>query len=173
METKITGKSEADTLLIAGLFAKSTGRQAVVYLNGDLGAGKTTFVRGVMRGLGFLDAVKSPTFTLVEPYELERGQVYHFDLYRLGHPEELEYLGVDDYFNENALCLIEWPEKGSGYLPDSDVVLSIEQGARDPTSQQINRDARQFIFEAKTEVGQKLLRQFNDRLTEEDRQSLA
>lgn len=192
MEIKLIGTSEEDTMFVAGLFATAIGAGGVIYLEGDLGAGKTTFVRGFMRGLGFLDAVKSPTFTLVEPYELGRGQVYHFDLYRLGHPEELEYLGVDDYFNENALCLIEWPEKGSGYLPDCDILLSIEPVLLEPLaleqsssaqllSEQLsleqqtkmnNNDARQYTFEAKTETGRQALRNLNSFLMDAEQQSL-
>jgi tRNA threonylcarbamoyladenosine biosynthesis protein TsaE len=196
MEIKLIGASEEDTMFVAGLFSTAISAGGVIYLEGDLGAGKTTFVRGFMRGLGFLDAVKSPTFTLVEPYELGRGQVYHFDLYRLGHPEELEYLGVDDYFNENALCLIEWPEKGSGYLPDCDILLSIEPVLLEPlaleqssaqllskqlSSEQLsaeqqtkmnNNDARQYTFEAKTETGRQALRNLNSLLMDAERQSL-
>lgn len=192
MEIKLIGTSEEDTMFVAGLFSTAIGAGGVIYLEGDLGAGKTTFVRGFMRGLGFLDAVKSPTFTLVEPYELGRGQVYHFDLYRLGHPEELEYLGVDDYFNENALCLIEWPEKGSGYLPDCDILLSIEPVLLEPLaleqsssaqllSEQLsseqqtkmnNNDARQYTFEAKTETGRQALRNLNSFLMDAEQQSL-
>ena len=191
MEIKLIGTSEEDTMFVAGLFSTAIGAGGVIYLEGDLGAGKTTFVRGFMRGLGFLDAVKSPTFTLVEPYELGRGQVYHFDLYRLGHPEELEYLGVDDYFNENALCLIEWPEKGSGYLPDCDILLSIEPVLLEPLaleqlsaqllSEQLsleqqtkmnNNDARQYTFEAKTETGRQALRNLNSLLMDAEQQSL-
>jgi tRNA threonylcarbamoyladenosine biosynthesis protein TsaE len=191
MEIKLIGTSEEDTMFVAGLFATAIGAGGVIYLEGDLGAGKTTFVRGFMRGLGFLDAVKSPTFTLVEPYELGRGQVYHFDLYRLGHPEELEYLGVDDYFNENALCLIEWPEKGSGYLPDCDILLSIEpvllellaleqlsaqllseQLSSEQQTKMNNNDARQYTFEAKTETGRQALRNLNSLLMDAEQQSL-
>tara|TARA_B110000977_G_scaffold125541_1_gene160741 strand:- start:1547 stop:2146 length:600 start_codon:yes stop_codon:yes gene_type:complete len=196
MEIKLIGTSEEDTMFVAGLFATAIGAGGVIYLEGDLGAGKTTFVRGFMRGLGFLDAVKSPTFTLVEPYELGRGQVYHFDLYRLGHPEELEYLGVDDYFNENALCLIEWPEKGSGYLPDCDILLSIEpvllellaleqlsaqllseqlsseQLSAEQQTKMNNNDARQYTFEAKTETGRQALRNLNSLLMDAEQQSL-
>ena len=89
----------------------------IVFLKGDLGAGKTTLCRGVLRALGYTGAVKSPTFTLVEPYELPVHPVYHFDLYRLSDPDELNYLGVDEYFTSQALCLIEWPENIENLLP--------------------------------------------------------
>lgn len=103
-----------------------------IFLSGDLGAGKTTLTRGLMRGYGVQGAVKSPTYTLVEPYEFDDCRLYHFDLYRLADPEEVEFLGVSEYFDEANLCVIEWAEKGKGYLPcpDLEIILGVEGPGR-------------------------------------------
>ena len=99
-------------------------RAFIIHLIGNLGSGKTTWTRGFLRGLGFTGKVKSPTFSLIEPYIINNQKIHHFDLYRLKDPRELEFLGANDYFNEpNSLCIIEWPEYGGEFLPVSDLTL--------------------------------------------------
>lgn len=118
-------ENEAAMMAFGGKLADELEDGGIVLLKGDLGAGKTTLVRGLLRHLGHNGIVKSPTYTLVEPYDLKGRKVYHFDLYRLGDPEELEYMGGRDYWESGALCLIEWPEQAAGFLPEADLILEI------------------------------------------------
>lgn len=98
----------------------------VVFLDADLGAGKTTFVRYLLRALGEKSKIKSPTYSIVESYNLQNFTVHHFDLYRLSDPQELEFLGIRDFYQQNSLLLFEWSAKGKGFLPPPDLIINIE-----------------------------------------------
>lgn len=122
-----------------------------IALQGDLGAGKTTFVRGFLTGLGHTGKVKSPTYNLVEEYFLNNKTIYHFDLYRLNDPEELEVMGIRDYFLSNNLCLIEWPEKAGALLPEADLIVKLEyEGEQRRISLNPNSDTAHILCNAIT-----------------------
>ena len=125
MTDKLIIRDENEMMSFGGKVAEKFPEGGMVYLNGDLGAGKTTLVRGLLRSLGYQGTVKSPTYTLVEPYQINNRMIYHFDLYRLADPEELEYIGGREYWNTDALCLVEWPEKAKRFLPDPDLIINI------------------------------------------------
>ncbi len=135
---------------------------ATVFLEGNLGVGKTTFCRGVLRAFGHRGAVKSPTYTLVEPYDIDSGTVYHFDLYRLGDPEELEFMGVRDYFAPGQVCLVEWPARGRGVLPSPDLIVSVSVQV-DPVK---FVSGRSVAVIAQTRRGEKILQLLDRPVTE-------
>ncbi|MCY7387345.1 MAG: tRNA (adenosine(37)-N6)-threonylcarbamoyltransferase complex ATPase subunit type 1 TsaE [Burkholderiales bacterium] len=120
---------EAATLVLGSALAnalKESSSGALIYLSGDLGAGKTTLSRGILRALGFSGRVKSPTYTLVELYVVSKLNLYHFDFYRFGEPEEWQEAGFRDLFNETNICLVEWPEKAGGLLPPPDLTIAMK-----------------------------------------------
>ena len=151
---------EAATLACGARFANILLPGLNIYLHGDLGAGKTTFVRGVLHGLGHIGKVKSPTYTLVELYELEayviesnvksRYNIYHFDLYRFIDEEEWDAAGFRDYFNPQSICMIEWPEKAVHVLPEPDIHVQLI----------LFKEGRKIHFSAGSALGKQCLDSF-------------
>lgn len=119
--------ADADATLDWGAALSAQLGGELVFLRGELGVGKTTLARGILRGLGHTGPVKSPTYTLLEPYALGNREIFHFDFYRIVDPEELEFIGVDDLMGSSALKLIEWPERAGDRLPDPDVDISLQE----------------------------------------------
>ncbi len=141
---------ESQQIALAANVAKHLKTSFIMLLKGDLGVGKTTFARGFIQASGFDGVVKSPTYTLVEPYPISENRMcYHFDLYRLADPEELEFTGARDYFNETDVCLLEWPDKGEGFLPPADWICEFSH--RD--------EGRDLIISAYSDKGKKLMLQ--------------
>ena len=145
LRTLILPDEEA-TVAAGARLARASGGNGVIALRGNLGSGKTTLCRGLIRALGHTGAVKSPTYTLVEPYELGGGRVLHYDLYRLADPEEVEFLGMRDFLDGRTLTLIEWPEKARGFLPPADLELALE----------VLASGRRLSWQALTPHGKKL-----------------
>ena len=138
---------EAATLLFGAKLAKALTPGLAIYLDGDLGAGKTTLVRGVLRGLGYAGKVKSPTYTLVELYTVSSLYLYHFDFYRFADPSEWVDAGFREHFNPDTVCFVEWPEKAGEYLPLPDVRIALS----------VVDIGRSLHLKAETEAGKKCL----------------
>ncbi|WP_420837173.1 tRNA (adenosine(37)-N6)-threonylcarbamoyltransferase complex ATPase subunit type 1 TsaE [Chromobacterium sphagni] len=144
---------ESSTLALGAAFAAAAAPGLTVHLLGDLGAGKTTFTRGLLRALGHAGKVKSPTYTLVESYALSEYSVHHFDLYRFADPEEWNDAGFNEYFGQHSLCLVEWPEKADSLLPPADIVLELA----------VAGEGRTYQFQAQTQTGQSCLLRLSTR----------
>lgn len=140
-------QNEQEFINFASDLAKIVEPRILIFLSGPLGAGKTTFVRGFMQGLGYTGKVKSPTYTLVEPYTVQNKEIYHFDLYRIKRAGELEFLGIGEYLSKKAICIIEWAEKGFPLLPQPDIACYIE----------IKGEGRSVRLEALSTIGEGIL----------------
>ena len=116
---------EAATIALGGKLAPLLTPGMVIWLDGDLGAGKTTLVRALLRALEYAGPVKSPTYTLVEVYVVSSIYLYHFDFYRFNNPEEFSDAGLDEYFRDDSVCLVEWPERAQGCVPSPDLRLRL------------------------------------------------
>ena len=138
-------KDEKATLEFGAALAFQLPKKGLVFLHGPLGAGKTTLVRGLLQAAGHLGSTKSPTYTLVEPYQCSNKKFYHFDLYRLADPEELEYMGFRDYIDEEALCLIEWPENGGDFLPEADLEIFLKYDGEQRIAEIIQNNTKWLI----------------------------
>jgi tRNA threonylcarbamoyladenosine biosynthesis protein TsaE len=149
-DMRALGRALGDALRTAG------GGALVIGIEGELGAGKTTLVGGVLASLGVTGAIRSPTYTLIEPYEAAGLQLYHIDLYRLSSAREVEALGIRDLLDARAVLLIEWPSRGAGALPTEDLSVSIEYQSSDNRS---GAQRRLLTAQAHSSVGDKLLEQ--------------
>ena len=139
---------EESLLTLAADMAPCIKPGMVIYLKGNLGVGKTVLARALIHNLGYDGLVKSPTYSLVEPYQIDTlFTCYHFDLYRLSEPEELEFTGSRDYFNAQSLCLVEWPEKASGYISAADITCELEY----------HETGRKITISASTDTGKLLM----------------
>ncbi|MFT3757762.1 tRNA (adenosine(37)-N6)-threonylcarbamoyltransferase complex ATPase subunit type 1 TsaE [Thauera sp.] len=136
--------AEADTEALGAALAAILRPGLKIWLQGNLGMGKTTLTRGLLRALGHEGKVKSPTYTLIEPYVVSRLDLYHFDFYRFNSPEEYLDAGLDEYFADQGVCIVEWPDKALPYLPLPDVEIRLDA-----------RDSGRFVeIHGRTDAGQ-------------------
>ncbi len=142
---------EVATLVLGAKLSQVLIGGLTIWLQGNLGAGKTTLVRGLLRELGYVGRVKSPTYTLVESYVVSGLYLYHFDLYRFVDPEEWDAAGFRDYFNAQSVCLIEWPDQAAGLIPQPDIEISLVP----------SDSGRVATLSATTETGQRCLERFS------------
>jgi len=142
---------EAATLAFGAELARALVPGLTIYLVGDLGAGKTTLTRGVLRGLGYSGKVKSPTYTLLELYTVSSLYLYHFDFYRFADPQEWVDAGFREYFNADSVCIVEWPEKAGEFLPAPDLRIQLEA----------QQSGRSLHVHAETEAGKQCLARLN------------
>jgi tRNA threonylcarbamoyladenosine biosynthesis protein TsaE len=142
---------EAATLAFGAQLARALVPGLTIYLVGDLGAGKTTLTRGVLRGLGYTGKVKSPTYTLLELYTVSSLYLYHFDFYRFADPQEWLDAGFREYFNADSVCIVEWPEKAGEFLPAPDLRIQLEA----------QQSGRSLHVHAETEAGKQCLARLN------------
>jgi len=147
---------EAATLAFGAQLSQALAPGLTIYLDGELGAGKTTLVRGVLRGLGYAGKVKSPTYTLVELYTVSSLYLYHFDFYRFADPREWVDAGFREHFNPDTVCFVEWPEKAGEFLPTPDVRIALS----------VVGDGRSLQIKAETEAGKKCLARLEKGITE-------
>ncbi len=146
--------TEADTAALGAALGNALHAGLVIYLLGDLGAGKTTLVRGLLRGLGHRGSVKSPTYTLIEPYVVSRLNLYHFDFYRFNSPDEFLDAGLDEYFGGQGACMVEWPGKAAPHLPPPDLEVALSLAGT----------GRQVELKAGTEAGRRCLTELSNAL---------
>ncbi|NMG65652.1 tRNA (adenosine(37)-N6)-threonylcarbamoyltransferase complex ATPase subunit type 1 TsaE [Azoarcus indigens] len=150
----LTLQDEPDTLALGEIIGRSLEPGLQLWLQGNLGAGKTTLTRGMLRGLGHTQKVKSPTYTLIEPYLVSRLDFYHFDFYRFDSPDEYLDAGLDEYFTGQGVCVVEWPDKASPHLPQPDVEIHLS----------LVGEGRQATVTAKTATGQACLNRLVEQL---------
>lgn len=147
MEKQIVIDDEQAMMAFAAKLAATVEPATVIYLSGELGAGKTVFCRGFIQSLGYKDRVKSPTYGLLETYSIAGLEIIHMDLYRIADPGELAYLGIDDQRYQQAVWLIEWASHGRGDLPPADLTITID----------INHHGRQILAVSQSTLGERLL----------------